>query len=667
MFGLDLPALPGSYLTRQVTCVSCQEPFVVSEGKIIKNEESDEGESQRRWRLSLDSNPSVRLRYLHNRYRQEVQISSRADPGIHHESEMEEVNSPDNYVNCPRCGADNRNWIEINAPRHHVGTGLLDMLLPLPLSRWRQRFPSAFASILLSVFFGILIIILSATETISFAQALLIAIVAIMTVIGVADDLTKYWLDIRMEMHTRRLPLKKRRIGLNSLPVRGLILIILFAAIFPWLFFRVGPRAMQLGARVVRPASRNSLAIPSDKKYPLELYEEFVPALNMELRLFFHDFGNTKVGNASDLTAIFMNLNQLSQNVTETTEQYRKGLEAFVNDPPKGPEQVQNEAEDKEIKSITNNLMFLVLWFIIVGGANAAAIFFSIKSAYEFAGFVDSQLPPPIFHSVANMTRVVIWEAKRALQIDGDMSHIQWVEVHRNDVGGINLYGLHREQPVRNDNHNNLSSRVRAQRHIISTDMWGRILEVIVQDIRVPRTVLVPKRSRATERPGFNDYNLNGEPPSSSGDNLAKGFFLPAAKSPSSNGEAKAQHEHSCPTDSVVHDKACEETDNKTKSQSKAWEQAIYKTEAQSSTTDKYELLEKLATILCREFTLKELYLFYSDLGLDYEQIPGSRLEKCQDLVRFYYRHQRIAELVQECLDSHPYLPWGDIFDLLDA
>lgn len=110
-----------------------------------------------------------------------------------------------------------------------------------------------------------------------------------------------------------------------------------------------------------------------------------------------------------------------------------------------------------------------------------------MRGLTEFVAKVDPQLPPPIFHSVANMTRVVGWEAKQALEIDGTMQHIQWVNVERNAEGGLNLTGLHRDPPNFDAQGRAIGETVRAQKHVVETDMWGRIIRATIHDTRVQR------------------------------------------------------------------------------------------------------------------------------------------------------------------------------------
>ena len=65
----------------------------------------------------------------------------------------------------------------------------------------------------------------------------------------------------------------------------------------------------------------------------------------------------------------------------------------------------------------------------------------------RYVQLINLQVPPPIYHSMANMTRVVVWEAKRALEIGDEVERIQWTAVNRNDLGGINLHGLYYDSP----------------------------------------------------------------------------------------------------------------------------------------------------------------------------------------------------------------------------
>jgi hypothetical protein len=462
-----------------------------------------------------------------------------------------------------------------------------------------------------------------------------------------------------MQKHLEQI-LRRRRAGLNSPALRGIILTILFALIFPLLAFRVGPRTMALGSRVVRPANPNNRAITGDRRQPAELSDDFYNTFNAEVEPFLHDISRMNAGNVQDLQFLIAKLDRLHTVITEEEKTYRDRLVAYFDEPPRTPAQVQDEAEDEEIKGIRDNLLFLALWFVIVGAANTAATFLSIVAVNRYVRFIDRQLPPPIFSSVANMSRVVAWEAKRALQIDGDMGHVQWMEVRRNEVGGINLIGLHRSVPEVDSENKPVSQWVRAQRYFISTDMWGRIRDTIIRDMRVPRTVVPPGQQQMGQEAG------RGNPP-----------FIPLQRPPTPPGNDLAEDFFSRPTtppktpDRTVMVEAVAPKAKNGSSDDTAVQPPIRlltPPPTKSETTDEKRdrLCEELARILEGVFTEHELQQLYATLNLDYTRFAGTRLEKCQDLINFYRRRQRLTELVRACVDMHPFVLWGDIFDLYD-
>jgi hypothetical protein len=61
------------------------------------------------------------------------------------------------------------------------------------------------------------------------------------------------------------------------------------------------------------------------------------------------------------------------------------------------------------------------------------------------------------------------------------------VKVERNPEGGINLVGLHRDPPSFNTQGQAFGETVRAQKYVIQTNMWGRIIKASIYDTQVPR------------------------------------------------------------------------------------------------------------------------------------------------------------------------------------
>ena len=73
------------------------------------------------------------------------------------------------------------------------------------------------------------------------------------------------------------------------------------------------------------------------------------------------------------------------------------------------------------------------------------------------------------------------------------MRRVQWMDVQRNEEGGLDLIGLLRDVPEFDEHGQLLDALVRAQRYTIATDMWGRIEFAEVKDVMVPNTVGVPR------------------------------------------------------------------------------------------------------------------------------------------------------------------------------
>lgn len=135
---------------------------------------------------------------------------------------------------------------------------------------------------------------------------------------------------------------------------------------------------------------------------------------------------------------------------------------------------------------------FFANWLIFVTIVCIGGTFVGFIAVDSRAKGANGQLPRPLYASVANMTRVVIWEAKRAAEIQQNLANIQWMNVTRNKQGGIDLTGVERQVPDYDAKTNNLSNRVRGQRYTISSDLWGRISSIEIKDVKLPRSLVGP-------------------------------------------------------------------------------------------------------------------------------------------------------------------------------
>jgi hypothetical protein len=111
---------------------------------------------------------------------------------------------------------------------------------------------------------------------------------------------------------------------------------------------------------------------------------------------------------------------------------------------------------------------------------------FAILAVNEVVATVRRHLPNPIFANTASMVRVVLWEAKRALEINEHFQEIQWSLARRNNVGGLDMVGYYRDPPEILSN-GRLDEQVRRQVYTIKTDCWCNIISTRIDDDKGPR------------------------------------------------------------------------------------------------------------------------------------------------------------------------------------
>ncbi len=163
------------------------------------------------------------------------------------------------------------------------------------------------------------------------------------------------------------------------------------------------------------------------------------------------------------------------------------------------------------------DIQYLRTWFLFVTTASFISLVFPTIAVTSYVGRINALLPRPIYFSLSNMTRVVVWEAKRTLEIMGNMRHVQWMNAQRNHLGGIDLEGLHRDLPDFGTEGHSISTRVQAQKLTIRSDMWGKIYNTSIVDVRVTPAVGAPKYSASnawpTERSDSRHDEVTSEEP----------------------------------------------------------------------------------------------------------------------------------------------------------
>jgi len=472
----NLPPLPKVHNTRHLTCVTCKEKFIVTEG----------GEGKRQKLPSV--NPSIRVRYDDNRQQMPVIPSPRLEHRPQSDSFQSRPLFNEEEVNCPRCGADNRNWLYLN---HYPKETLLS-----PLDIWLKRMPGISIVIIMAIFLVVLMIIIGFFGILPAFHVEILIFVIPFALFGTFWDLTRKWKTYREDSLLYEHKLTNQNPSKN-VQVRGIFLILFFSFFVPLFFVSALPRGFYFVTSLIHESpditlntNINNLSDLSNER--LEESEKSLQEIKEEMQsLLTQAPAQTSPQFEQELDTFSKELNAV---VTEANRALEQAMsDGLVNLEARREDEMLNIAKliQESISNFRENflaeLRMLVTWSSFLGGATLITIMIAFSNLTTFIDKINTHLPLPIYHSVAGMTRLVTWEVKQALELEGNMQHIQWVKVERNSDGGINLVGLHRDPPSFNAEGEAFGELVRAQKYDIHTNMWGRIIRASITDIRAPR------------------------------------------------------------------------------------------------------------------------------------------------------------------------------------
>lgn len=370
------PQDPRTLTVRQLECARCREIFTIAEDS--PNRFSRRTTS---WQVPQDQYSLTPLRYVEDRKQIGVMPEVRSQP-------IERVSANQDWgqnyhLNCPRCGADNRNWLFISSRirpllAHFVIIGgILSLILTvfILVSRWSDVFqgrPLAMICLALAAALPLLII-------------------------------PGQWRALRDHQLARRFLPNLAQPQMAPTVRTAAILFVVLILVIPGL--RYG----------------------------------FVPVMRQAL--------SATVGLISD---------------------------------------AETNSSDKSIAEIADDLDFLPDWLYLGTLTSIVSSAFALLGVSQVLGRVNNQLPRPIYTNTANMVRVTLWEAKRALEIKDFFENIQWTLTKRNEQGGIDMEGYFRDPPEFLAN-GELADLVRVQKYEISTDRWCVITSAKIVDTKHPR------------------------------------------------------------------------------------------------------------------------------------------------------------------------------------
>lgn len=499
---LNLPEPPQTRIVRQLKCVSCQEQFTISEDEPTHEKGQH---SEKNWQMATNNKPDIKLYYRPDRSRRSASPESHTFPDPDSLTYRTWENEHWELVHCPRCGADNRNWLNIIHPSQTAVTGIIS-LLPSGLRTWQQRFPLAMVGILFSFLFCFtaFLFLLEVDYSITLDVSLILFIFLAALFPAAELTQTKNWKAFRQEKHLRKLKNVKQDNVEVGFWLRGFIFVFLVAFVLPVVFFQMGPRVFDAVVMVIKgsPAGTvTNVAAPyvqalddSLEGLPDDI-SDMTTAVLVDLKAA-PDGNNDVVMRIlgrfrSDLDSVLRDT--ASSTYAEIVPQI-EALKTIVDDAKADIERAQEDEIQKEIKANAGGVGYMALWGLMVGLSGLLSVFTSMRALKDYVQQIDGQLPPPIFYSVANMTRVVVWEAKRALEIGDEVEGVQWTAVNRTIEGGINLTGIYRDHdPYRNGDP--LTTRVLAQRYKITADRWGHIIHADIQPTRVLQQPRLPRQS----------------------------------------------------------------------------------------------------------------------------------------------------------------------------
>ncbi|VAW31173.1 hypothetical protein MNBD_CHLOROFLEXI01-1442 [hydrothermal vent metagenome] len=471
----NLPPVPEVFNSRHLTCVSCKEKFVISEGTTDKR------------RKIPSVTPNVSVRYEDDRQQLPIVPSPHSvqQPSSHRLPVDAKLNHLE--INCPRCGTDNRNWLYLNnQPKKTIFDSLKIQF---------QRMPGIRLLATMAILLFILMIAFAYSNILSIVHVGVLAFTIPIAIGGTFWDLTHKWKKFRENKYLYSHKLATRNPDF-VLQLRGIFLIFFFSFVIPLLFVSLLPRGFNFALAIVREAPETTVNetitnIEQLTNKRLDESRENLLVITKEMQALL-----TRMP-ANDLPQFEQELDAFSKELDFVVTDATKVIEQTIAD---GIIIIEAQRED-EMASIATakettltefredflaELRYLIIWGGLLGIATLITVVISFSNLQKFIRRINAHLPLPIFHSVAGMSRLVTWEAKQALEIQGNLQHIQWMSVNRNEAGGLDLVGLFRDPPEFDIYGQVKGELVRAQKHTIHTDKWCRVMDAKIEDVMVP-------------------------------------------------------------------------------------------------------------------------------------------------------------------------------------
>ena len=574
------PQAPDTLVTRQIECVSCKEVFIISEDYAQPGPQKSD-----HWRMPSEQPAHTELHHHPEPTHQPVLPFARTTPNQAPSLTLTWNRSQRTFINCPRCGTDNRNWLRLAyAP---------------PPGNWKERLSSRTSrfgltglSYAVTLFLLLRLLWRESIHNNLIAYGLLLVIMVLGTLIPIMA-ITGQWRKVRTHKIVSKFDKTQPFYNQISPTLKqGVFYFVLFVLMIPFLIYILLPRATntfikekplveRIDQALVQLNQESLLALQLEENNSLAPTENALVSMQslMHKSLFLCNPAaiDTVLTNLRDINAqslspetavrvenAIYNLNKLQTQMQTGTcdptlvtnalfplstlyaEAWQKCAAASASETAQDPDcndpavaglvtylqkvsdpgaplflgtladeikltlqearmLVQETNDPAVIARIESELAviekaidhanngsntapgtstMLNTWMKYVGLACLIAVITAVASTEIYVGRINQHLPKPICSSIPNMTRVVQWEIGRSLESLEELREVEWMDARRNRQGGIILEGLRRAP-----NETATGNYVRAQRYIVTSDMWGCIQETAVKHVRAPKAI----------------------------------------------------------------------------------------------------------------------------------------------------------------------------------
>lgn len=468
------PHPPDTLITHQIECICCRHIFPVAE--------DSPGRRQKRkrsgmWRGLNHNHPDTHrhIYYVdsgptgpfHDFYVDQLQ------PG--HGAHLESKES--NPLFCPRCGADNRNWLYLS---HHTQRKIIVQ------TRYYQL--AGVFLLLLMTLLVYLVLDPSPERRVRTGIFLIsIILVAVLPLFLVPNQ----WRAVRDHRYFIRVVPPRSFFGTISPALKTAVNIGLILVIgIPLLLYLIMPIAVQTG---------KSILIFDPQGDAIQQMDKLTQQLPNYMKT--HPDDVRIIVGAMQSVAAKLDLaeaDSLPPNPDQIPEQREAWIMAVLE---KARAVVyEDELGERDLVELNGrlepaynlvmginttgtfeNINFLSTWFKFVGLTSVLASIIAIAATNHLDKTYDRHLPRPIYHNTSDMTRVARWEMNHALRTKELVQRVQWTQVVRNQNGGLSMTGTFRDKPE-----SPKEETVRAQQYSVETDRWCRITNAHITDLRTP-------------------------------------------------------------------------------------------------------------------------------------------------------------------------------------